>query len=73
MDSRTEKGHARFLGIGYVGFQGVGNVPSFTWLDIEPSLGPATPNRQINIGDILAAIGGFQGDVYPGDGPSGCP
>ena len=44
-----------------------------TWLDIASSQGAETPNQSIDIGDILAVIGGFQAEPYPGDGPFGCP
>ena len=52
-------------------FQGIDNAP-LTWLDIDPSLGSDLPNQQVNIGDILGALEGFQGREYPGDGPAGC-
>ena len=52
-------------------FQGVNNAP-LTWLDIDPSTGSAIPNQQVNIGDILGTLDGFQGKPYPGNGPGGC-
>jgi hypothetical protein len=42
-------------------------------LDIASSQGSDAPNLSIDIGDILAVIGGFQAEVYPGVGPTGCP
>jgi hypothetical protein len=48
-------------------------VAPITWLDIDPSNAAQTPNQNIGIGDILKVIDGFQGQPYPGDGPSGCP
>ena len=53
-------------------FQGVDNAP-MTWLDVASSSGSDVPNQQINISDIFAALDGFQGKVYPGLGPLGCP
>ena len=56
---------------GITKFQGFDNAP-ITWLDIDPSMGSGVPNLAIDIGDILATLGGFQGESYPGDGPTGC-
>ena len=52
-------------------FQGINNAP-LTWLDIDPSTGTSLPNQQVNIGDILGSLDGFQGKPYPGNGPGGC-
>ena len=52
-------------------FNGIDNAP-LSWLDIDPSTGVNMPNQQVNIGDILATMEGFQGQPYPGDGPLGC-
>ena len=53
-------------------FQGIPNAPVI-WLDISSSRGTDVPNQAVDIGDILDTIAGFQGEVYPGDGPLGCP
>ena len=57
---------------GIAKFQGVDNAP-ITWLDIDPSAGSSLPNQQVNIGDMLAVLGGFSGQPYPGAGPLSCP
>ena len=53
-------------------FQGSDNAPT-TWLDVAPATGDGTPDFMVNVGDVLAIIGGFQGDTFPGIGPLGCP
>ncbi|GAG45419.1 unnamed protein product, partial [marine sediment metagenome] len=32
-----------------------------------------TPDQYVGLADIMGAIDGFQGSLYPGDGPLGCP
>jgi hypothetical protein len=49
------------------------DVAPVSWLDIAPSTEQDNPNQVIGIGDILACIDGFQGKLYPGDGPLNCP
>jgi hypothetical protein len=53
-------------------FQGVDSAP-MTWLDIAPSGDADNPDQIVGLGDIMACIGGFQGQPYPGNGPLNCP
>ena len=53
-------------------FQGNTGVAPLTWVDIAPSTGSSDPDQVVGLGDIIGAIGGFQGDPYPGLGPLGC-
>ncbi len=47
-------------------FSNLPGVPLKTRTDLEP----ATPDRRINITDVLAVIGGFVGGSYPLEPPA---
>jgi hypothetical protein len=53
-------------------FQGTYVAP-ITWVDIGPSNSDDCPERYVGLTDIMACIGGFQGEPYPGLGPKNCP
>ena len=44
-------------------------VAPLTWLDIAPSTGFLPPDQVVGLGDIMGAIGGFQGSSDTGLGP----